>query len=253
MTCQDFLGRHSEYMDGVMAPLEAELWRAHLDHCASCSRYDRVVRQASRLVRDLPEIEPSSDFHARLQHRIYNLEDGIVPVRAASGTGAATTLAVAVVLTILAWGPVLRYAAPGGGSEAPATSAQAEVGGRTAEAHAPADPLPSTPPPTRSEAIPASVGVGTPVHLAAEAEAKEEAPLPRMQPIGSGNAGELRRLEWAGESWLGSTVTRSGSMLPTFQAVDLSGPGPYSPLIVEPPARGPDSILRRTGVELRHE
>src|SRR5690606_18291876 len=62
MTCQEFLARYSEYLDERLEPLESALWRAHMNRCPSCARYDRVLRRGLALVRDLPEVEPSSDF-----------------------------------------------------------------------------------------------------------------------------------------------------------------------------------------------
>lgn len=95
MTCQEFLERHAEYVDDVMDPLEAAIWRDHAAHCPSCSRYDRVVRRGLRLVRELPEISPSPDFHPRLQFRIYRMEEELRAGSRASGAGAVLSLAIA--------------------------------------------------------------------------------------------------------------------------------------------------------------
>jgi hypothetical protein len=106
-TCDEILAAHSDYLDGVLPPHEAATVQWHLASCASCGRYDRVVRRGADLVRELPVVEPSDDFAERLQHRLYHLQDG--PAIAGSrhtGAGAAATMAVAGVLALLAWSPL---------------------------------------------------------------------------------------------------------------------------------------------------
>lgn len=108
MTCQEFLVRHAEFMDELLPPLEVARWEAHLSACASCARYDRVVRQGIRILRASPQVEPSSDFFPRLQHRLYNLEDEMRAGSRGPGAGAMASLAIAGVLALLAWSPLLR-------------------------------------------------------------------------------------------------------------------------------------------------
>lgn len=106
MTCQEFLARHAEYMDELIPAAERALWEAHISTCSSCARYDRVIRQGTQLLRESPRIEPSSDFFPRLQHRLYTIE---YEMRSSSrGPGAMTSLAIAGVLALLAWSPLLR-------------------------------------------------------------------------------------------------------------------------------------------------
>jgi hypothetical protein len=104
--CDEFLARHGEYLDGTLAPLHDARLRLHAARCTTCARYDRVVRQGIDLVRDLPAVEPSPDFEQRLQHRIYHLDDaGALAGRpSVSATG---TLALAAVMALLAWSPLL--------------------------------------------------------------------------------------------------------------------------------------------------
>lgn len=106
MECDEFLEGHSEYLDGMLAAREAARFRAHVELCMACARYDSVVRRGQALVQDLPEIEPSHDFELRLQHRIFHLEDEslLAPARGITGTA---TLAIAAALAIVAWSPML--------------------------------------------------------------------------------------------------------------------------------------------------
>ncbi|HEX2166056.1 MAG TPA: zf-HC2 domain-containing protein, partial [Longimicrobiales bacterium] len=103
--CAEFLARHSEYLDGLLTPVAAARLSAHSSVCASCARYDRIVRKGIDLVRDLPDAQPSDDFEMRLQHRIFHMEDArALQPRAA---GAAAALAVAAAMALLAWSPLL--------------------------------------------------------------------------------------------------------------------------------------------------
>lgn len=108
MTCQEFLARHLEYTDESLPLEEAARWRDHMASCPSCARYDRVVRRGLSLLRTLPEVEPSEDFFPRLQHRLYHLDDESQDGSRASGTSAVVSLAIAGVLALLAWSPLLR-------------------------------------------------------------------------------------------------------------------------------------------------
>lgn len=107
MTCQEFLARYSEFLDELLDPMEAARWHHHLGRCASCARYDRVVRQGLELVRDLPLVEPSPDFEPRLQHRLFHARDEQADERA-SGASAVVALAIAGMLAAIAWSPLLR-------------------------------------------------------------------------------------------------------------------------------------------------
>ena len=103
--CDEFLARHSEYLDGLLEPLAKARLSAHAAACGSCARYDRIVRKGIDLVRDLPDVEPSEEFEMRLQHRIFHMEDArALQPRAA---GAAAALGVAAAIALLAWSPVL--------------------------------------------------------------------------------------------------------------------------------------------------
>lgn len=108
VSCDDILASHSDYLDGLLAPHEAARVQWHLASCATCGRYDRVVRRSSELVREIPGIEPSEDFAERLQHRLFHVQDGQAIAEARTpGGSAAATLAVAGVLALLAWSPLI--------------------------------------------------------------------------------------------------------------------------------------------------
>lgn len=123
--CARFLDEYSEFRDGFLSPEESREFEAHLAACASCARYDRVVDRGAEIFRDLPELVPSDDFAARLQHRIFHLEDEMrTPDRRSSGVPTPAVLSIAAVLAMAALLPVLRPAADGPFS-LPAVSARA--------------------------------------------------------------------------------------------------------------------------------
>ncbi|MGH7444498.1 MAG: zf-HC2 domain-containing protein [Longimicrobiales bacterium] len=107
MNCQEFLKLHSEFLDERLPPSEAERCRAHVMSCASCARYDRIVRRGLELLRRLPAPSVSGDFTARLDQRVLRdgREDALVE---RAGGGATVALMIAALLALAAWGPLLR-------------------------------------------------------------------------------------------------------------------------------------------------
>ncbi|HEX6589734.1 MAG TPA: zf-HC2 domain-containing protein [Longimicrobiales bacterium] len=99
MNCRDFFARHSEYVDGVIDAEGAGRMSAHARTCPRCARYDRVVRRGGALVRELPALTVSSDFDARMRHRLYHVRDELSERR----PGAAPVY-VAVASVVLAIG-----------------------------------------------------------------------------------------------------------------------------------------------------
>lgn len=107
MTCQEFRSRHSEYLDGWLNADEEARFRAHIEACAGCARHDRVVRRSLELVATIPSVEPASDFHERLQHRILHLQDEMTRHDRFAGSGTLASLAIAAIIAIVAWGPLV--------------------------------------------------------------------------------------------------------------------------------------------------
>ncbi|HEX2204382.1 MAG TPA: zf-HC2 domain-containing protein [Longimicrobium sp.] len=104
MDCQTFLDGYTAFRDDDLSWDERVEFEVHLDECERCARYDRVVRRGTDVLRDLPEVEVSDDFGARLQHRIFHLDDE--RARARSGVGAGT-LAMAAAIAAVAWVPLV--------------------------------------------------------------------------------------------------------------------------------------------------
>jgi anti-sigma factor RsiW len=112
MNCSDFLTSFTDYLDGrVSAPVAEEI-EGHLRVCDSCIRYRRVVEEGATLLSSLPAPELHEDFEPRLRHRLYHVDDERVLSAHQSGASAMTVLGIAILLTALAWAPMLRGGGP---------------------------------------------------------------------------------------------------------------------------------------------
>jgi anti-sigma factor RsiW len=124
--CERFLAEYSAYRDGELSWEDREAFDEHLFECASCERYDRVVSRGADVLRDLPEIEVSEDFAARLQHRLYHVdEEEAWAGRRASARQALATLAVAACVAAAAWIPLARQGSGAPVLHLPAVAVQA--------------------------------------------------------------------------------------------------------------------------------
>lgn len=107
--CSEFLEGYSDFRDGLLDAARTESWRAHLAACGSCRRYDRVVRSGTEVVRGLPTLEPSHDFLARLQHRIFHIEEERHSFgRDSSSVSVPLIALIAGVIGASAWFPLMR-------------------------------------------------------------------------------------------------------------------------------------------------
>lgn len=113
MDCSELIARLTDYLDGVAPASEVRAIEEHLAQCVSCRRYRTVLEQGSSLLRSLPGVELREDFAPRLQHRLFHVqEERSLSEHVASGAPALTVLGIAVLLTFVAWAPMLRASAP---------------------------------------------------------------------------------------------------------------------------------------------
>ena len=112
MTCSDFIDRFSEYFDRVGDDVFIEEADGHLSSCPSCRRYLEVFERGRELFRSSPTVRVGGDFYPRLKHRVFHLEDADALARGSAGsaTTAVTILGMAVLLTLVAWSPLIRAA-----------------------------------------------------------------------------------------------------------------------------------------------
>jgi hypothetical protein len=70
MDCREFRKKHVAFVDDFLSAVDMDAMHRHLRNCSRCSRQDTVVRRSLLIVRNLPTIEPSPDFMARLNARL---------------------------------------------------------------------------------------------------------------------------------------------------------------------------------------
>jgi anti-sigma factor RsiW len=113
MDCTHFVARFTEYLDGDLSPAEASAMKEHLERCGSCQRYRSVVEHGRSVLLSLPVPELREDFTSRLEHRLLHVADEHeLPDEVDSRAPALAVLGVAVLLTAVAWSPLLIGGAP---------------------------------------------------------------------------------------------------------------------------------------------
>ncbi len=70
MDCRTFRQHHLAYLDDTLSGDVMSHAQLHLMHCDTCASHDTLVRRSLMLVRNLPSIEPSDAFSARLAERL---------------------------------------------------------------------------------------------------------------------------------------------------------------------------------------
>jgi len=104
--CDRFLQEYSDYRDGALSAEREVEFREHVVACPCCARYDRVLRAGSELLAGLPSEQPQDDFMPRLQHRLYNVDEGLTEMPAHRFAGGAALVGMAAVgLLALFWLP----------------------------------------------------------------------------------------------------------------------------------------------------
>jgi len=70
MDCRSFRGNHLAFLDGALDDAALVAMQCHLAECEACAEHDTAVRRSLLVFRNLPPIEPSADFQARLNKRL---------------------------------------------------------------------------------------------------------------------------------------------------------------------------------------
>jgi hypothetical protein len=73
MDCGTFRENHGALIDRSVSDADLVAMQRHLQECPACSAHDTRVRRALLLFRNMPTIEPSSDFSARLDERLRDI------------------------------------------------------------------------------------------------------------------------------------------------------------------------------------
>ena len=75
MDCRAFRKHHLAYLDDTLPGDLLVSAERHVLECEDCARHDTAVRRGLLLFRNLPPIEPSPDFAARLEMRLRSAVD----------------------------------------------------------------------------------------------------------------------------------------------------------------------------------
>lgn len=106
MQCTAFIDGYTDFKDGLLSPDREAQFRRHLAECSACEHYDRVLHDGLEALTAMPEQASSDDFMSRLQHRLYNLDQGVADASSNRFVGSAALVAVASVgLLALFWLP----------------------------------------------------------------------------------------------------------------------------------------------------
>lgn len=74
MNCLDFRNQYLAFVDQTLPLAEQSAAELHLITCSACARHDLVMRRGLVALRNLPTVQPSADFYARLTTTIHKLE-----------------------------------------------------------------------------------------------------------------------------------------------------------------------------------
>jgi anti-sigma factor RsiW len=109
MECPEFLACSTEWLDKQIPEGEDREMEDHLAGCAECRQYQSTLSRGLKLLRAMPPLEVPSDFHPRLTHRIFHVEDDAEIARESLGSGATTVavMAVAALMALAAWTPMM--------------------------------------------------------------------------------------------------------------------------------------------------
>jgi hypothetical protein len=162
MHCREFRNKHVAFVDDLLPAFEMDAMRRHRNACSGCARQDSQVRRSLLLVRNLPPIEASPEFMARLNARIAQLDpvsrDDVVRPRHSLGSAASIALLAAgmVAVAYLARETNDYFALPAAAAMAPQSIAAIQP--MTAM-----EPMELEPSPMTNAALVASVPTGIPV------------------------------------------------------------------------------------------
>jgi anti-sigma factor RsiW len=131
MDCRAFRENHVMFVDDVLPSAEMAAMEQHLSTCMRCSRHDTSIRRSLLLVRNLPPIEPSPEFMARLNARLEQVNasprvDIVAPRPYLPSFGAYAALAAGVLAVAYMAVETTRYYAPVSGHMAPVTASASD-------------------------------------------------------------------------------------------------------------------------------
>lgn len=101
MICREFRDLHPAFLDDTLSAHDIVEMQLHLAECVRCSRYDTAMRRGLMVLRNLPPLEPSSDFIERLNQKLLAAQDVDARADHYRGPGIGTFLATAASVVIV--------------------------------------------------------------------------------------------------------------------------------------------------------
>lgn len=95
MNCLEFRNQYLAFVDQTLPPAAQSAAEGHLAACESCARHDLAMRRGLIVLRNLPTVQPSSDFFDRLTNTLHRMERAEAHASRYRGPGAATFAAAA--------------------------------------------------------------------------------------------------------------------------------------------------------------
>ncbi|MBK5187863.1 MAG: hypothetical protein JJD97_06425 [Gemmatimonadaceae bacterium] len=74
MDCLEFRNQYLAYVDQTLPQTAQSAAGAHLASCSMCARHDLAMRRGLMVLRNLPSVQPSSDFYDRLTTTLHRME-----------------------------------------------------------------------------------------------------------------------------------------------------------------------------------
>src|SRR5688500_8194860 len=81
MDCRTFHARHVGFVDDVLPGIEIVEMQRHIAECAPCARHDALIRRSLLVFRNMPKIECSPGFTARVNDSIRALNNAPLAAR----------------------------------------------------------------------------------------------------------------------------------------------------------------------------
>ena len=70
MSCREFQSNHVAFVDDLLSAAETESMAEHRSQCERCARLDVRIRRSLLVARNMPSIDVSPDFMAKLNARL---------------------------------------------------------------------------------------------------------------------------------------------------------------------------------------
>ena len=74
MDCLEFRNQYLAFVDQTLPPAAQSAADLHLITCSVCARHDLAMRRGLVVLRNLPSVQPSSDFYVKLTTTLHRME-----------------------------------------------------------------------------------------------------------------------------------------------------------------------------------